>query len=92
MLTTSVFGWIYMMSRNGSGEIWNRTLKSYKDGFKLGGTDFWLGLERIHQLTSGGNYRLRIEIEDLDYIWYSVEYPLLKVGSEMEHYPIKIIG
>ena len=53
----------------------------YRDGFGVYNGDFWMGLERIYQLTSYGNYRLRIEVQATGW-WVSDEYDSVYLDSE----------
>ena len=60
------------------------------DGEIAGETeDFWLGLERVHLLTTSGNYRLRVEWQEAvtDY-WFSVEYWIFHVKDEASFYEL----
>lgn len=80
----SVFGWTIFMQRNGSSFNWALSWASYKTGFgSAGGSDFWLGLERLHLLTSSAKYRLRIELQWIyNGTWSSVEYQSFSIGDE----------
>ena len=81
----SIFGWIIWMRRIASTTYnWDTTWTSYKNGFgSVGGSNYWLGLERVHQLTSSSKYRLRIEMKvGSTSIWRSVEYWSFTVGDE----------
>ena len=62
----------------------------YKRGFRSVTGEFWLGLDEIHRLTSSGNYKLRVDLEDFDGNTYYAEYDLFKVGSEAEKYKLSI--
>lgn len=54
---------------------------------------FWLGLERMHILTSSANYRLRIEIMQNDGQWFSAEYAEFSIGDESNtQYQLNIDG
>ena len=66
----SVNGWLTVMSRVDSNFPDNLNWASYKVGFGDTMSNFWLGLERIYQLTNinaNGQmlYRLRFEVESL---------------------------
>ena len=83
---TSVFGWIVMMIRiGGSSFSWNQPWSVFKNGFGSlcsSSSDFWLGLERMHQMTSAATYRLRVELQKQDGQWMSAEYATFVVGDE----------
>jgi len=68
----SVFGWIIIHQRFGYTD-WHRTWAEYKAGFGSRDADFWLGLERMHLLTSSQPYRLRVRvwINDQSCCWFS---------------------
>jgi hypothetical protein len=71
------------MQRRDPSFNWNLPWISYKNGFGSLTSDFWLGLEIIHQLTASANYKLRIEIQQqTTLLWYSVEYLSFVVGDE----------
>ena len=65
MITNSVFGWIVIQQQMAVNPAysWNASWTTYKEGFGKVGTNFWLGLERIHLLTSRHAYRLRVELK-----------------------------
>ena len=63
----SVFGWIIIHQHLGYTFDWNLTWADYKAGFGSIDADFWLGLEKMHLMTSSQPYRLRIEMQ----IYYS---------------------
>ena len=80
----SVFGWIIILQHLGSYD-WDLPWADYKAGF--GSPDyhnFWLGLEKMHLLTSSQPYRLRVEMEMyFSGEWYSAEYWSFKIGDEL---------
>ena len=69
-----------------------RNWNEYKDGFGDLHGNVWLGNEIIHQLTTGGNYKLRVELEDWSGETKYAEYGQFKVGSESEAYKLTISG
>lgn len=95
--TASSFGWIVIHQKStASGTFsWKLAWDSYKNGFNsTDGNNFWLGLERVHQLTSSAAYKLRIELQDsAASLWHSVEYWSFTVGDELTaKYAISIDG
>jgi ficolin len=88
----SVFGWIFIMQRTGNLYSWVQTWLSYRNGFGSAAQDFWLGLERVHQLTQSGKYRLRFELL-ISGSWSSAEYWYFVVGDEINtQYRINVNG
>ena len=64
------------------------------DGEIAGETDdFWLGLERVHLLTTSGNYRLRLEWQEVETgYWFSTEYWIFYVDDEATQYELHVSG
>ena len=52
--------------------------------------EIWLGLDKIHRLSSNGSYKLRVDLEDFAGNTYYAEYDLFKVGSEGEKYKLSL--
>jgi len=64
----SVFGWIVIYQRIGDTFDCNLPWADYKAGFGSIDSNFWLGLENMHLLTSSQPYRLSTEYVDLSYV------------------------
>ncbi|XP_066466959.1 fibrinogen C domain-containing protein 1 [Tiliqua scincoides] len=65
-MTTDGGGWTVFQRREDGSVNFFRGWEAYRDGFgKLTG-EHWLGLKRIHSLTTQANYELRIDLEDFD--------------------------
>ncbi|KAJ3615329.1 hypothetical protein NHX12_018897 [Muraenolepis orangiensis] len=64
----------------------------YKEGFGYlspdDSTEFWLGLEKMHQLTAGASipYVLRIELVDWQGIQRYADYNSFRIGAEADKY------
>jgi len=79
----SVFGWIIINQHLGYTFDWQLPWADYKAGFGSIGDNFWLGLEKMHLLTSSRPYRLRVEVQQRSTnLWYSAEYWSFKIGDE----------
>ena len=91
----SLNNWIFFMHRVvSSGFIWNLTWNDYKNGFGSSGSeDFWMGLERLHLLTTTGSYRVRFEWQTYagDH-WLSMEYWFFYIDDEAEGYKLHVSG
>jgi len=58
-----------------------------------GSEDFWLGLERLHLLTTSGNYRLRLEWQEVvTHYWFSTEYWMFWIDDEAANYALHVSG
>ena len=51
-----------------------------------------MGLEKIHKMTNGAPYKLRMEFMLRNGSWYSVEYDTFRVESEASNYKIHVTG
>ncbi|ESO01678.1 hypothetical protein HELRODRAFT_174641 [Helobdella robusta] len=58
-----VNGWIVIQQRIDGSQSFNQSWAKYKAGFGTFNANFWLGLEKIYQLTNSASYRLRFEID-----------------------------
>ena len=67
---------------------WN----DYKNGFGNHESNFWMGLELIHQKTSKASYRLRLEFSLQNGSWYSAEYNSFRLENETNFYRIHMDG
>jgi len=92
---TSISNWIFFMLRRVTSAFsWTRMWNDYKDGFGSYDSDnYWMGLERLHQLTTSGSYRLRIEWQKWSNgDWFSVEYWFFYVEDEAAGYKLHVTG
>jgi ficolin len=68
---------------------WNRAWNEYKMGFGTPGSNYWFGLEKLHQMTSVSTYRVRIEIHRIPQdvvLW--LEMNVFYVASESQYYQL----
>ncbi|XP_073682848.1 fibroleukin [Garra rufa] len=57
-------GWTMFQRRQDGKVNFNRKWTEYRDGFGDLHAEFWLGNDRIHDISSQGEYSLRIDLED----------------------------
>jgi len=90
----SVFGWIIIHQHLGYTFDWQLPWADYKAGFGSINVDFWLGLEKMHLLTSSQPYRLRVEVQQWSTnLWFSAEYWSFKIGDELnDKYRLEVSG
>lgn len=65
--------------------------RDYKHGFGDLNGEFWLGLDKIHRLTSDNNNVLRVDLEDFEGSHTYAEYKMFGVKSENDKYKL-ILG
>ncbi|KAG9336301.1 hypothetical protein JZ751_002648, partial [Albula glossodonta] len=85
-------GWTVIQRRQDGSVNFNRNWKEYKDGFGDLHTEFWLGNDHIHDLTSQGDYTLRIDLEDWNGKHKHALYESFSVDGEDSHYRLHVNG
>lgn len=85
-------GWIVIQNRF-SGEIdFFRTWSEYKTGFGNIFGEFWLGLDKIHELTSSTLHELLIVMEDFQGNKKKARYSAFGISDEASSYTLNILG
>jgi len=75
-------GSVVILERKYVGNVpayFNKNFEDYKAGFESRG-ELWLGLEKLHEVTSQGSYSLHITLKDWDYKTYVAVYDQFEVG------------
>ena len=92
-IVMSINGWIILQQRIQDSVNFNVPWSYYKNGFGSPDSSFWLGLEKIYQLTNNGKYKLRMEMQVINgSAWYSVEYDDFYIENEGAGYRIHVSG
>ncbi|NXI59392.1 FCN1 protein, partial [Chloroceryle aenea] len=81
-------GWIVFQRRWDGSVNFLRDWDSYKRGFGNQLTEFWLGNDNIHSLTSMGPCELRIDLRDFENNYYFAKYSSFRVLGESEKYKL----
>ncbi|XP_017855168.1 fibrinogen-like protein 1 [Drosophila busckii] len=85
-------GWIVVQRRINGSENFHRNWRAYKEGFGNVRGEFFIGLEKLHHLTTMRTHELRIILEDF---WGNVrhaQYSEFLIGDENESYELKQLG
>ncbi|XP_035699734.1 uncharacterized protein LOC118432302 [Branchiostoma floridae] len=86
-------GWTVIQKRQSGTPAFDKTWYEYVNGFGSVYTeDFWLGLDRIHQLTSQKAYKLVVILEDWTNTVAHAEYSQFAVGDATSKYTLQIGG
>ncbi|XP_062996557.1 veficolin-1-like isoform X2 [Elgaria multicarinata webbii] len=83
-------GWLVFQRRQDGSVNFYRGWESYKRGFGNQASDFWLGNDNIHLLTSSGTHQLRIDAEDFSSVKTFALYNDFKILSEKENYSLNL--
>ena len=89
--TTAGGGWTVFQKRIDGSVDFNLNWSDYKHGFGNLSGEFWLGLDRIHRLTSDNNSMLRVDMVDFEGRSAYAEYSSFGVRSEHDKYRL-ILG
>ncbi|XP_055593526.1 microfibril-associated glycoprotein 4-like isoform X1 [Uranotaenia lowii] len=85
-------GWTVIQNRfNGSVDFY-RGWKDYEEGFGDLRGEFWLGLEKIHQLTYSKPHELHVLLNDFEGKFVVAKYDYFRVADKAEHYTLKNLG
>lgn len=76
-----------------SGDInFFRNWNEYKEGFGNIGGEFWLGLDKIHELTTENIHELVILLEDFNGEKKMAKYSAFAISSEAGGYSLNVLG
>ncbi|XP_062575973.1 ryncolin-4-like [Saccostrea cucullata] len=84
-------GWMVIQRRQDGSENFFRTWNEYKNGFGSLGNEFWLGNDKIHTITSSGNYKLRIDLKDFSGNSRYATYNTFSIGDERSGYILNLV-
>ncbi|XP_049548142.1 fibrinogen-like protein A [Anopheles darlingi] len=85
-------GWIVFQYRFDGSLDFYRDWNEFRDGFGDLNKEFWLGLEKVHQITSGRKHELIVELKDFEGTYKYARYDTFEIGSESDQYDLKHIG
>ncbi|XP_062132099.1 fibrinogen-like protein 1 isoform X3 [Drosophila sulfurigaster albostrigata] len=83
-------GWIVIQQRIGGEEDFGRDWATYRKGFGSLDSDFFLGLEKIHRLTSQQQYELYIHLVAEDGSIFYARYDDFKISDEDHGYSLSL--
>ncbi|XP_078615412.1 microfibril-associated glycoprotein 4-like [Branchiostoma floridae x Branchiostoma japonicum] len=91
-MTTDGGGWTVIQKRFSGRLNFHRNWADYKNGFGNVEGEHWLGLDKIHNLTSRNNYELYVELVDWENNSRFAKYATLSIGDESTDYTLHIGG
>ncbi|XP_035666582.1 fibrinogen-like protein 1 isoform X2 [Branchiostoma floridae] len=91
-VTTDGGGWTAIQRRFDGRVNFNRNWADYKNGFGRVTGEHWLGLDKIHALTTQGSYELYVEVGDWEGNFAYAIYDTFSIGDEGTEYRLDIGG
>ncbi|XP_060088458.1 tenascin-N [Heteronotia binoei] len=90
-MTTDGGGWIVFQRRNTGQLDFFKRWRNYAEGFGDPREEFWLGLEKLHELTGNAPipFELRVDLHTHNDSAYA-KYDLFRVGSSRERYRLSV--
>jgi len=86
---------ILVQQHTGNNDFFNRSWQEFKVGFGNASDDYWIGNERLHQLTKDGKYKLHFDLlATFNARWYWAEYRYARfsISSEIGGYALIVDG
>ena len=91
-MTTDGGGWTVFQKRLDGSVDFYRNWIDYKNGFGDMSGEFWLGLDKINQLTRNKDMELRVDLEDFEGAKKFAKYSTIVVEDEDENYKLTVGG
>ena len=93
----SVNGWILILNRFDPSLDFNQSWSEYVDGFGSSDSNYWMGLEKIYQLTRTGQWRMTLVVELASVVDYydnplqiTNNYATFYLDSEADSYALHV--
>nr|ABF83551.1 fibrinogen [Branchiostoma belcheri tsingtauense] len=91
-MTTDGGGWTIIQRRLDGRVNFDRNWVDYQNGFGTVEWEHWLGLDKIHNLTSQNSYELYVGLEDFEGNVAHAKYDTFSIGDESTDYTLTIGG
>ena len=89
-MTTSNGGWTVFQRRQDGSVDFYKTWNEYKNGFGSVSSEFWLGNDKIYELTQRKDMMIRFDLEDKKGDKAYAEYRLFYIEDESKKYKLHV--
>ncbi|XP_077969666.1 microfibril-associated glycoprotein 4-like [Styela clava] len=83
---------VFQRRSNGMLDFASYDWNAYANGFGNLTGEYWMGLEKLHRLTSDGDFELRIDLEDWEGYKRYAKYSSFSIGSASIKYQLNVGG
>ncbi|XP_077969665.1 fibrinogen-like protein A [Styela clava] len=83
---------VFQRRSNGMLNFTSYNWIEYVEGFGNPKSEYWMGLETLHRLTSDGEFELRIDLEDWEGNERYAKYSSISIGSASTKYQLNVGG
>ncbi|XP_073838233.1 uncharacterized protein [Musca autumnalis] len=85
--------WTVILRREDGSVNFNRNWLEYKHGFGNTNSEFFIGMEKLHNITSNGlPHEMVITLRTFDGNQTYAKYDNIVIGSEKDQYELKVLG
>jgi len=93
ILSTASTNGILVQQHIGRDKFFNRSWNGFKVGFGNATGNYWIGNQRLHQLTKRAECKLRVDLlAKFNNRWYWAEYDRFSIGDEETAYALLVGG
>ncbi|XP_030377229.1 ficolin-1-like [Scaptodrosophila lebanonensis] len=85
-------GWTVILRRSGDKVNFYRKWAQYKQGFGDLGSDFFIGLDKLHAITTSQPHELYVHLEDFDGESRYALYDDFQISNEAQDYALAKLG
>ncbi|XP_071837498.1 fibrinogen-like protein A [Apostichopus japonicus] len=85
-------GWTVFQRRVDGSVDFYHNWTSYKEGFGELDHEFWLGNDKLYNLTNQGDYQLRIDMVNKHGAAYYAKFDLFRINDESDNYKLSKLG
>eukprot|EP00112_Aurelia_sp_Birch-Aquarium-sp1_P000184 Seg1014.2 transcript_id=Seg1014.2/GoldUCD/mRNA.D3Y31 product="Fibrinogen C domain-containing protein 1" protein_id=Seg1014.2/GoldUCD/D3Y31 len=89
-MTTNNGGWTVFQRRQDGSVDFYKTWNEYKNGFGNIAGEFWLGNNKIYELTKGQDMMLRVDMEDWRGVKAYADYKYFHIGDESKQFQLHV--